>query len=190
MDTVNTIHIPGVGVACLHRSRRARRMSISVTASGEVRVTLPHGGTVSQAEAFLCERSAWVAAHRQKACLLRLHHKRLTGIHRPVSRKNAEILLRERLDHLARKYGFPCNKVSIRNQKSRWGSCSADNNISINQKLARLPDRLIDFVLLHELVHTRVKNHSKDFWLELGKYVCDDVETLRREFRQYRLDLL
>ncbi len=164
-------------------------MSISVAASGEVRVTLPYRATVHQAEAFLCEKSTWVAAHRQKACLLRLRHKSLTTIRRPVSRKNAEVLLRQRLDHLVREYGFPCNKVSIRNQKSRWGSCSADNNISLNQKLARLPDRLIDFVLLHELVHTRVKNHSKDFWLELGKYV-GDVETLRREFRQYRLDLL
>jgi len=164
-------------------------MSISVTASGEVRVTLPHCATVRQAEVFLCEKSAWVAAHRQKACLLRLRHKKLTATRKPVSRKNAEVLLRERLDHLAREYGFSCNKVSIRNQKSRWGSCSASNNISLNQKLARLPDRLIDFVLLHELVHTRVKNHSKDFWLELEKYV-GDVEALRREFRQYRLDLL
>jgi predicted metal-dependent hydrolase len=164
-------------------------MSISVAASGEVRITLPFHGTVRQAEAFLCEKSAWVAAHRQKACLLRLRHKRLTAIRRPVSRKNAEVLLRERIGHLARQYGFSCNKVSIRNQKSRWGSCSADNNISLNQKLARLPDRLIDFVLLHELVHTRVKNHSRDFWQELGKYV-GDVETLRREFRQYSLDLL
>ncbi|MBW2561760.1 MAG: M48 family metallopeptidase [Deltaproteobacteria bacterium] len=164
-------------------------MSISVTASGEVRVTLPYRGTVRQAKAFLCEKSAWVAAHRRKACLLRFRHKLLTATRRPVSRKNAEVILRERLDHLAREYGFSCNRVSIRNQKSRWGSCSADNNISLNQKITRLPNRLIDFVLLHELVHTRIKNHGKDFWLELGKYV-DDVKTLRSEFRQYRLDLL
>jgi len=164
-------------------------MSISVTASGEVRVTLPYRGTVRQAEAFLREKSAWVAAHRRKACLLRLRHKELTATRRHVSRKNAEAFLRERLDYLAREYGFSCNRVSIRNQKSRWGSCSTDNNISLNEKIARLPDRLIDFVLLHELVHTRVKNHSKDFWMELEKYV-GNVETLRREFRQYRLDLL
>lgn len=164
-------------------------MSISVAASGEVYITLPYRATVRQAEAFLHEKSAWVAARRQKACLLRLHHKELTEIRRPVSRTRAEGLLRERLDHLARKYGFSFNKVSIRNQKTRWGSCSAGNHISLNEKLAKLPNRLIDFVLLHELVHTRVKNHGRDFWLELGRYV-DDVEMLRREFRQYRLDLL
>ncbi len=189
MKATNTIHVPGIGPARLRKSKRARRMSISVAASGEVYITLPLRGTIRQAEAFLCEKSAWIETHRQKACLLRLHHKALITIRRPVSRTRAESLLRERLDHLARKYGFSCNKISIRNQKTRWGSCSADNNISLNEKLARLPDRLIDFVILHELVHTRVKNHGTDFWRELGKYV-DDVETLRREFRQYRLDLL
>jgi len=189
METASTIHVPGVGAACLNRSRRATRMSIAVATSGEVRVTLPYRATVGQAEAFLREKSAWVAARRQKACLLRLRHNELTAMRRPVSRTRAEGLLRERLGRLARKHGFSFNKVTIRSQKTRWGSCSAGNNISLNEKLARLPDRLIDFVLLHELVHTRVKNHGRDFWLELGRYV-DDVETLRREFRQYRLDLL
>jgi len=189
MEKATTIDVPGIGPALLNKSRRAKRLSIAVTTSGEVRVILPCRGTVREAEEFLREKSDWVAAHRRKASLLRLRHNQLTGNHRPLSRNNAEEILRERLDHLARKHGFPCNRVSIRNQKKRWGSCSADNNISINEKLARLPDRLIDFVLLHELVHTRVKNHAKEFWLELGKYV-DNVEVLRRELRQYRLDLL
>jgi len=164
-------------------------MSIVVTTSGDVHITLPCRVTVRQAEDFLREKSDWIAARRRRASLIRLRHRQLIGDGPPPSRKNAEEVLRKRLDHLARKYGFPLNKVTIRNQKRRWGSCSADNNISINEKLARLPDRLIDFVLLHELIHTRIKNHAKEFWLELGKYV-DTVETLRKELRQYRLDLL
>lgn len=164
-------------------------MSISVKTTGETCLTLPSHGTVRQAEMFLCEKAAWITAHRRKACLLRSHHRKLAMSRRPLARKHAEALLRERINRLAREYGFSFNRVSVRNQKTRWGSCSVNNNISLNEKLARLPDRLIDFVLLHELVHTRVKNHGKDFWLELGKCV-DDVEALRKEFRQYRLDLL
>ncbi len=189
MKKVSAIDVPGVGPAVLNRSKKAKRMSIIVTTSGDVRVTLPCRGSISEAEEFLRKKSDWIAAHRRKASLLRLRHKELIGHAPPPSRKNAENILRERLDCLARKHGFPRNTVSIRNQKRRWGSCSAKNNISINEKLARLPDRLIDFVLLHELVHTRVKNHGRDFWLELGKYV-DKVEALRTELRQYRLDLL
>lgn len=189
MKKANTIDVPGVGPAILNRSGRAKRISIVVTTSGDVRVTLPCRGSVREAEEFLREKSDWIAARRRRASLIRLRHRQLIGDGPPPSRKNAEEILRGRIDHLARKYGFPRNRVTVRNQKRRWGSCSADNNISINEKLARLPDPLIDFVLLHELVHTRVKNHAKEFWLELGKYV-DTVEALRRELRQYRLDLL
>lgn len=164
-------------------------MSISVKTTGETCLTLPYHGTVHQAKMFLCEKAAWITGHRRKACLLRLNHKKLNLTRRAMSRTQAEALLRERIDRLAREYGFSFNRVSVRNQKTRWGSCSANNNISLNEKLTRLPDRLIDFVLLHELVHTRVKNHGRDFWMELGKYV-DNVEALRKEFRQYRLDLL
>jgi len=189
MEMTSTMTIPGIGVVSMRRSRRATRISIAVAASGEVRVTLPRRGTARQAEAFLREKSAWVAAHREKACLLRQRHEDLEATLKPVSGKDAKALLRGHLDHLTRHYGFSYNKVSIRNQKTRWGSCSAKNNISLNEKLARLPERLIDYVLLHELVHTRVKKHGRDFWLELGKY-AGDVTALRRELRQYRLELL
>jgi hypothetical protein len=189
MKKASAIDVPGVGPVILNRNGRAKRMSIVVATSGVVRITLPCRGTVRQAEEFLREKSDWIAARRRRVSLIRLRHRQLIGNGPPPSRKNAEEVIRGRLDHLARKHGFSFNKVTIRNQKRRWGSCSADNNISINEKLARLPDRLIDFVLLHELVHTRIKNHAKEFWLELGKYV-DTVETLRKELRQYRLDLL
>ncbi|MEA3348593.1 MAG: M48 family metallopeptidase, partial [Pseudomonadota bacterium] len=57
----------------------------------------------------------------------------------------------------------------IRNQKTRWGSCSAKNNISLNIKLALLPDQLRDLVLVHELIHTKIKNHGPNFWQKLEK---------------------
>ena len=78
--------------------------------------------------------------------------------------------LADRLYHLAKEHGFTCNNVSIREQRTRWGSCSHKNNISLNLKLVLLPKELIDYVMLHELVHTRIHNHSKKFWAELDRY--------------------
>jgi predicted metal-dependent hydrolase len=70
--------------------------------------------------------------------------------------------------------------VTIRNQKTRWGSCSAKNNLSLNIKLALLPDELRDLILVHELVHTRIKNHGPDFWREL-KSIYPDARKLDRQ---------
>ncbi|MHC4325449.1 MAG: M48 metallopeptidase family protein, partial [Planctomycetota bacterium] len=66
-------------------------------------------------------------------------------------------------------------------------SCSAKNNISLNINLARLPDELRDYVILHELVHTRIKNHSKKFWAELDKVIGGGAKELSKKLRKYRL---
>lgn len=99
-------------------------------------------------------------------------------------RKEAKDVLPKRLEELAQRCGFKYKKVSIRNASTRWGSCSGDNNISLNLHLMRLPEHLIDMVLLHELCHTIEKNHSKSFWDLLDK-VCDDLSSKRKEMKAY-----
>jgi predicted metal-dependent hydrolase len=84
------------------------------------------------------------------------------------------------LYQLAGIHGFTCNRVTVRQQKTRWGSCSPKNTISLNIKLALVPDELADYVILHELVHTRIHNHSKKFWAELDKYVPNSKAMAKR----------
>jgi predicted metal-dependent hydrolase len=74
----------------------------------------------------------------------------------------------------------------MRNQRTRWGSCSNKNNINLNMKLIRLPDEMIDYVLLHELVHTRIKNHTKDFWRELDRFV-GDAKAKNKRLKAYKI---
>tara|TARA_R110001583_G_scaffold43208_2_gene137451 strand:+ start:8567 stop:9286 length:720 start_codon:yes stop_codon:yes gene_type:complete len=99
-------------------------------------------------------------------------------------RKEAKHDLPKRLEELAQRCGFKYNKVTIRNASTRWGSCSGENNISLNLHLMRLPEHLIDMVLLHELCHTIEKNHSKSFWNLLDK-VCDNVPAKKKEMKAY-----
>jgi predicted metal-dependent hydrolase len=79
------------------------------------------------------------------------------------------------LESIAEKYGFRYTKVGVRRMKSRWGSCSPKNNISLNSALIFLTYDLIEYVLLHELVHTVHKNHGKGFWDMLIKLMPDAV---------------
>ena len=90
-----------------------------------------------------------------------------------------------RLRYLSGHHGFQYNRVFIRNNRSRWGSCSAGNNINLNLHLMRLPDELIDYVLLHELVHTRYKNHSREFW-EALENCMRNARLLDRELKKFR----
>ena len=75
-----------------------------------------------------------------------------------------------RLEQISNTTGLEWNGLSIRGQKTRWGSCSAKGNISLNFKMLFLPANLVDHVLLHELVHTRELNHSQRFWALMKKY--------------------
>jgi hypothetical protein len=84
-----------------------------------------------------------------------------------VMRWEAKVYLPKRLKELADKHGFKYQNISIKNASTRWGSCSSANNINLNLHLMRVPEHLIDYVLMHELVHTVVKNHGEKFWLLL-----------------------
>lgn len=89
-----------------------------------------------------------------------------------------------RVKLLAEKYGFRYERLSFRNNTSNWGSCSGDDNISLNIKLMKLPDEIVDYVILHELCHTVEKNHSVSFW-KLVRKVCPDYADLRNKLRKY-----
>ena len=88
----------------------------------------------------------------------------------------------QRTSGLAEKLGFKINKVTIRSQKTRWGSASARGNLSFNFRLMMYRKEVIDYVIIHELCHLREMNHSKKFWLNVEKY-CPNYKSLRHELK-------
>jgi predicted metal-dependent hydrolase len=95
----------------------------------------------------------------------------------------AKNYLPSRLEFLARKHGFNYCNVALRNQKTRFGSCSYQNNINLNINLMNYDFDCIDYVLIHELVHTKIKNHSSIFWQEVEKY-CPNYKELRQRLKK------
>lgn len=94
----------------------------------------------------------------------------------------AKNFLPDRLLFLAQKFNFQFRNVSLRNQKTRFGSCSYGNDISLNINLMKYDFDIIDYVLIHELCHTKVKNHSEKFWQEVEKY-CPNYKELRKKLK-------
>ena len=102
-----------------------------------------------------------------------------------VYRIEAKRILPQRLDEIAKQHGFNYNKVTIRNNKRNWGSCSSKNNISLNLQMMKLPDELIDYILLHELAHTEIKNHSAKFWQRMDELTGNRARELSKKVKQY-----
>ncbi|MDA3816790.1 MAG: SprT family zinc-dependent metalloprotease [Prolixibacteraceae bacterium] len=102
-------------------------------------------------------------------------------------RVEAKIYLPLRLLELAREHNFNYNKLFLKNLKSRWGSCSSMGNINLNVHLMRLPDHLINYIILHELVHTVEANHGAGFWALLDKVTNGNAKKLDKEVKKYNL---
>ena len=154
------IDIPNIGSICFETTKRAKHINISIKPPNKVRVAVPKQVSLSQAIEFTKKKETWI-----NKTIIKLTHRFKEQKQLPaIDVISGSQFLINRINELADKYGFIFNKVSIRNQKTRWGSCSKNNNISLNIQLMRLSNSLIDYVILHELVHTIVKNHSILFW--------------------------
>ena len=101
-------------------------------------------------------------------------------------RAQAKLSLPPRLKELADEHGFTYNRVTIKNNISNWGSCSAKGNINLNLRLVTLPQSLQDYVMLHELCHLREMNHGPRFHA-LQESLCTDHRKLEKELRQHKL---
>lgn len=97
-------------------------------------------------------------------------------------------LVRNKLEHFNKFYNFKYNRVTVRNQSTRWGSCSKGGNLNFNYKLALLPENLVDYVVVHELCHLGEFNHSKNFWGLVARMVPDFKER-RQELRIKSINL-
>lgn len=104
-------------------------------------------------------------------------------------RRHAKLVLPPRLAALSRQCGLPFHDVKINSSSGRWGSCSTRGDINLSFHLLLLPSHLIDYVLLHELAHTRVMNHSAAFWSLLDKLTDGRCQTLRQELKAFSASL-
>ena len=183
-----TIELKSVGTILIERSRRAKHLSLSVKPFKGARVAVPIGVSFASAEMFARSKTAWLKKHLDKMVLMEQEASALSKC-KPIIQAAARKHLIDRLNFLSQKYGFNYNRVFIKNQKTRWGSCSAKNNINLNISLVRLPEELIDYTILHELVHTRVKNHSRRFWDQMDK-LLGDAKKLDRKLSKYSFLLI
>lgn len=170
----------------LVRHRRARRYIVRVLDDGTLRVTMPWRGSKREALAFVEKCAEWITRQRARRRLVSPEPRSGEGGRdAPApkgSRDRAAKELASQLLELARQHDITVTRVSIRNQRSRWGACSARGSITLNWRLILVPAFVREYVMIHELMHRRELNHSKRFWAHV-RAACPRY----REARQWLL---
>ena len=182
MSKYKYVNYPEIGDVLFEKSKKAKRIIISVKSPLIIRVAVPRFVTIRKAESFVSQKLDWIKRQQTKYSK-KVNANELTNA---VSSEE-KLKLINRFKHLANKNGFAYGKVTLRKMKTRWGSCTQYNNISLNICLIVLTDDLIDYVILHELVHTKIKNHGKEFWNELSNYMYNPKSLSRKLAQNYGL---
>jgi len=165
-------------------SKRARRMRLAIYCDGNFVVTAPRNMSENIVEQFIIRKSQWILDKLD-------YFKSISGqVFAKGTKKDyaeykdqALALAEKRIGYFNKTYGFKFNKINIKNQKTRWGSCSRKGNLNFNYKIALLPERLADYIIVHELCHLKEFNHSQKFWNLVAKVMPDYLE-IRNELKR------
>ncbi len=161
--------------------RLSRTIRLIIRQDGKFVVTAPRRISVTAIEKFIKAKADWIIAALDRYAKTRINKPIIDTRKEYLKYKEkARALVNERLAHFNKAYGYNFKKISIRNQKTRWGSCSKQGNLNFSYKLAVLPSKLADYIIVHELCHLKEFNHSKRFWALVARTIPDHA-VLRRE---------
>lgn len=170
---------------------RSNRKTVAIQINNDLSVTVraPKKATKKDIEKILRDKEPWIQKHMEqvKNTMKKYEekgYKRLTDEQVYELAKQALEYIPRRVEYFANIMGVDYKKITIRNQKTRWGSCSQKGNLNFNCLLMLMPPEVIDYVVVHELCHRKEMNHSKQFWNEVEKilpYYKEAVMWLKSE---------
>lgn len=154
--------------------RSARKtLAIEVKTDGQVIVRAPQRMPQREIEKFVLGHQDWIQNARQKILEARENSRVVTDEERQVGIEKAKVLIPQRVAYFAKRMGVTYGRITIREQKTRWGSCSSKGNLNFNWKLVLMPGEVLDYVVVHELAHRLEMNHSAAFWAIVERELPD-----------------
>lgn len=171
----------------IKKSKRAKRMRLAVYCDGSVVVTAPFGVNQTIIEKFIADKKQWLA---DKINFFKsVDSKAIRTFSQDDYLKYKEEAMRlveKRVKFFSKKYNFSFSKIFIKNQKTRWGSCTKNKNLNINYKIIFLPKKQQDYIIVHELCHLREFNHSRKFWSLVEKLLPNYLD-IKNDLRNHEL---
>ncbi len=161
-----------------------RSTAIQIDENGEIIVRTPYHVSRARVEKILEEKKEWILKNQKKAKEAQSRKIEITEEVRREGIEKALTVFPERVEHYARLMGVSYGRITIREQKTRWGSCSGKGNLNFNWKLVLVPAEILDYVVVHELAHRKEMNHSRDFW-RIVERMMPDYQERRKRLRGY-----
>ena len=163
-------------------------MAIQVNSDLSVTVRAPYSASEKDIEEILKKKEAWISRHIEKIKKTKERFEaepteKLTREKVIALAEEALKVIPERVEYFAKVIGVTYGKITVRNQKTRWGSCSSKGNLNFNCLLMLAPPEVLDYVVVHELCHRKQMNHSKAFWLEVEK-VLPNYKEVRKWLKE------
>lgn len=186
-----TVSYPGMGNVIYIKKTGTATIRIRISHTQGITVTMPPVVPYTVAETFFISRKDDVirAMERLEARQELSGQRKVPAPATPEEKKrmkeDAEKVLLPFLEAAACKYGFRYNRISFKNNRSNWGSCSSKGNINLNMRLVMLPQHLQEYVILHELCHLRHPDHGKEFHALLDRLCQGQEKELRKELRSW-----
>lgn len=169
---------------------RSNRKTVAIQVNSDLSVTVraPRSASEKDIEEILKKKEAWISKHIEKIKEAKERFEaepteKLTREKVIALAEEALKVIPERVEYFAKVIGVTYGKITIRNQKTRWGSCSSKGNLNFNCLLMLAPPEVLDYVVVHELCHRKQMNHSKAFWLEVEK-VLPDYKEVRKWLKE------
>jgi predicted metal-dependent hydrolase len=167
----------------VRRSKRAKKARVTVYCDSSVVVTIPERSTEAYGDFFIRQNINWILSKLEYAKRYKvLIPSREEAQNYKLYKESALMLVEDRVKILNTLYGFTFGTVSVKNHKTKWGSCSTKGNLNFNYKIVFLPDRMVDYIIVHELCHLKEFNHSQSFW-DLVSKTIPDFRSIREELR-------
>lgn len=177
--------VSGKAVSCaIVRRKGMKRLLLSVRSDGTLLLSAPRLTPLFFIEQFLNRSKEWIEKRFTEYSENSTLRKKAQEEYEQ-KRDEARLIISDRVARFAQKLGVSYNKISIRDQRTRWGSCSRSGNLSFSYRIAFLSDRYLDYVIVHELGHRLYFDHSRKFWNAVGS-IIPDYKNIRKEMAQMR----
>lgn len=169
-------------IVSFKKSKRAKIARLAIHCNGDIVATVPENVSENIVESFIKKKANWIinkiARFKKYEVLPQGNYLR--------DKEEALVLIKDKIARFNQLYNFSFNRISVKKQKTRWGSCSKKKNLNFNYKILFLPEKMADYIIVHELCHLQELNHSRNFWNLVGQ-TMPDHKSIRKELKDKRL---